>query len=70
VEIFLWLLLVFRVLRLLAPYALVTVGGIVMFCYLAPRAGNDYMLHVLGVSITVAICLGCGLRDFFSEKQD
>jgi len=69
-EIFLWLLLLFRALRLLAPFALATVGGIVMFCYIAPRVGNEYALHALGISIAVAIGLGCGFKDTFSEKQD
>ena len=64
-EIFLWLLLLLRVLSILAPYLLGIAGGLAVICFVGPGipAGCSFLLF-----FSFAAGIAYGIKDMLPDK--
>jgi hypothetical protein len=69
-EIFLWLLLLFRALCILAPYIVGTAGGLILAGYISQRVPLPFA-EAAALFVTFAIAIGYGVKNVLSgNKQD
>lgn len=64
-EIFLWLLLLLRVLSILAPYLLGIAGGLAVICFVGPGIPHACMLLLF---LSVAAGITYGIKNMLPDK--